>query len=101
MIRERGYQGSVRQLRRALASLRPVRAEPFLRLYTFPAEQAQADWASFGEVAVGRAAGACRALSSPCPTHGRCIWSSFLIRPWKTSCAVTSTPFKPGRANPA
>jgi len=55
MIRERGYQGSVRQLRRALASLRPVRAEPFLRLYTFPAEQAQADWASFGEVAVGRA----------------------------------------------
>src|SRR6516162_4420049 len=55
MIRERGYQGSVRQLRRALASLRPVRAEPFLRLYTFPAEQAQADWAHFGEVAVGRA----------------------------------------------
>ena len=55
MIRERGYQGSVVQLRRAVASLRPQRPEPFLRLHTFPAEQAQVDWAHFGEVRVGRA----------------------------------------------
>ncbi|HME58557.1 MAG TPA: IS21 family transposase [Terracidiphilus sp.] len=55
MICERGYQGSIRQLRRAVATLRPARPEPFLRLQMFPAEQAQADWAHFGEVAVGRA----------------------------------------------
>ena len=55
MIRERGYQGSVVQLRRALAPLRPPQAEPFLRLHMFPGEQGQVDWAHFGEVAVGRA----------------------------------------------
>jgi transposase len=55
MIRERGYQGSVIQLRRVVATLRPSRPEPFLRLHTFPAEQAQVDWAHFGEVRVGRA----------------------------------------------
>ena len=55
MLRERGYSGSVVQLRRVVATLRPVRPEPFLRLQTFPAEQAQVDWAHFGEVAVGRA----------------------------------------------
>ena len=43
------------QLRRAVADLRPRRAEPFLRLHMLPAEQAQVDWAHFGEVAVGRA----------------------------------------------
>src|SRR6266481_1753453 len=55
MIRERGYTGSVIQLRRVVATLRPARPEPFLRLHTFPAEQAQVDWAHFGEVQVGRA----------------------------------------------
>ncbi len=55
MIRERGYAGSVVQLRRLVARLRPARPEPFLRLQVFPAEQAQVDWAHFGQVAVGRA----------------------------------------------
>src|SRR5713101_4118453 len=55
MIRERGYAGSIVQLRRAVARLRPPVREPFLRLQTFPAEQAQVDWAHFGQVAVGRA----------------------------------------------
>jgi transposase len=55
MIRDRGYQGSVIQLRRVVATLRPVRREPFLRLHKFPAEEAQVDWAHFGEVRVGRA----------------------------------------------
>ena len=55
MIHARGYRGSVVQLRRAVARLRrPVR-EAFLRLQTFPGEQAQVDWAHFGQVAVGRA----------------------------------------------
>ena len=60
MIRERGYTGSVVQLRRAVAQLRPPVREAFLRLHTFPADQAQVDWAHFGHVAVGRAK---RALS--------------------------------------
>jgi transposase len=55
MILDRGYTGSVVQLRRAVAQLRPQIREPFLRLQMFPGEQAQADWAHFGEVMVGRA----------------------------------------------
>jgi len=60
MLRDRGYAGSIEQLRRAVASLRPRTTEAFLRLQTFPAEQAQVDWAHFGTVQVGRAK---RALS--------------------------------------
>jgi transposase len=55
MVRDRGYTGSIVQLRRVVARLRPVRREAFLRLCLFPGEQAQADWAYFGEVRVGRA----------------------------------------------
>jgi len=55
MIRDRGYAGSVVQLRRSVARLRPRKHEPFLQLQTFPGEQAQADWAHFGQVTVGRA----------------------------------------------
>ena len=55
MLRDRGYTGSVVQLRRVVARWRPVRREAFLRLSLFPGEQAQADWAHFGEVRVGRA----------------------------------------------
>lgn len=55
MIRERGYSGSVVQLRRAVARLRPKSREAFLRLEMFPGEQAQVDWAHFGSVLVGRA----------------------------------------------
>lgn len=55
MIRDRGYTGSVVQLRRLVARLRPVRQEAFLRLRAFPGEQGQVDWAHFGEVSVGRA----------------------------------------------
>jgi len=53
MIRLRGYLGSVRQLRRRVTRLRPLHKEAFLRLRTFPAEQAQVDWAHFGQVRVG------------------------------------------------
>src|SRR6202453_3069204 len=60
MARDRGYTGSVVQVRRTVANLRPQIREPFLRLQVFPGEQAQADWASFGNVMVGRAR---RALS--------------------------------------
>jgi transposase len=60
MIRDRGYCGSVVQLRRAVTRLRPQIREPFLRLDAFAGEQAQVDWAHFGHVMVGRAR---RALS--------------------------------------
>jgi len=38
MIRPRGYTGSVSQLRRVVAELRPPHREAFLRLHTFPGE---------------------------------------------------------------
>src|SRR5215813_2275408 len=53
MIRARGYEGGSSQLRRLVAQLRRVVREPFLQLRTFPGEQAQADWAHFGEVRIG------------------------------------------------
>ena len=55
MLRDRGYPGSVGQLRRAVARLRPQPREAFLRLDMFPGEQGQVDWAHFGSVTVGRA----------------------------------------------
>jgi transposase len=55
MIQDRGYPGSVIQLRRIVKGLRPARKEAFLCLHTFPGEQGQVDWAHFGEVPVGRA----------------------------------------------
>lgn len=55
MPRDRGYTGSVVQLRRAVARLRPHLRASFLRLRMFPGEQAQVDWAHFGQVMVGRA----------------------------------------------
>jgi transposase len=60
MLRDRGYRGSVRNLRRVVARLRPQQHEAFLRLQVFAGEQAQVDWASFGTVRVGHAK---RALS--------------------------------------
>src|SRR5260370_14188699 len=55
MVRSRGYTGSVIQLRRVVAGLRPQSREAFLRLSTLPGEQGQADWAHFGEVTIRRA----------------------------------------------
>jgi hypothetical protein len=55
MIRERGYTGSVVQLRRVVRGLRPVAPEAFLKLRKFPGEEAQVDWAHFGTVRLGRA----------------------------------------------
>ena len=55
MLRDRGFAGSIYQLRRAVPSLRPTPREAFFRLITLPGEQAQVDWASFGEVQIGRA----------------------------------------------
>lgn len=49
MLVERGYEGSVVQLRRAIRPLRPrPSGQAYLELRTLPGEQAQADWGSFG-----------------------------------------------------
>jgi transposase len=55
MLRERGFTGEVRAVRRAVARLRPAVRPAFLRLSMMPGEQAQVDWAHFGTVRVGRA----------------------------------------------
>jgi transposase len=52
MLQERGFAGSVRAVRRVVAELRPRGREAFLRRVTLPGEEAQVDWASFGEVDV-------------------------------------------------
>jgi transposase len=56
MVRERGYPGAPDHFRAIVARLRPrPAAEAYLRLRTLPGEQAQADWAHFGKLAIGRA----------------------------------------------
>ena len=96
MIRERGYHGSVIQLRRVVAILRPIRREPFLRLHTFPAEEAQVDWAHSATFVLAVHVAASPVSSSLCPTPVLCIWNFSSIKLWKTSCAAMSTPLQPG-----
>lgn len=56
MVRERGYPGAPDHFRSIVARLRPLpAAEAFLRRRTLPGEEAQADWAHFGKVTIGRA----------------------------------------------
>src|SRR5579863_3614139 len=78
MIRSRGYQGSVAQLRRVVAEIRPPSREALLRLATFPGEQGQADWAHFGEVTLGHAR---RHLSGFVLTlsYSRALWLEFFL----------------------
>jgi transposase len=56
MVRERGYTGtSAAQVRRVVRRLRPPpTVEAYLRLTVLPGEQAQADWGSFGSIAIGK-----------------------------------------------
>lgn len=78
MLEARGYQGSVVQLRRLVSQLRPTRREAFLSLHVFPGEQAQADWAWFGEVEIGQAR---RRLSAFLMTlsYSRSLWLEFFF----------------------
>lgn len=53
MIQPRGYRGSVRTLRRWIASVRPApQTEVFLRLQPLAGEQAQIDWAHVGTLSI-------------------------------------------------
>jgi transposase len=78
MIVARGYAGSAGSVRRAVAGLRPTHREAFLRLRTFPGEQAQVDWANFGKVIIGRAE---RKLSCFVLTlsHSRALYLEFFL----------------------
>lgn len=78
MIRSRGYAGSVVQLRRVVRTLRPTHREAFLRLITLPGEEAQADWAHFGDLRIGRAR---RRLSCFVLTlsYSRALWLEFFL----------------------
>ena len=56
MLKDRGYPGSVDQVRRYIRhkDLRPKpAAEAFLRLNMVPGEQAQVDWGHFGRIKIG------------------------------------------------
>jgi transposase len=53
MLKERGFTGSVRTLRRFVETVRPApKREAFLRLDPLIGEQAQIDWAHVGNIAV-------------------------------------------------
>jgi transposase len=53
MIQERGYDGSLRSLRRYVQGARPTpKAEAFLRVETLPGEVAQVDWAHVGSMTI-------------------------------------------------
>jgi transposase len=55
MLEDRGYDGSVQQLRRKVRQLRPVPLTAYLALNFLAGEQAQVDWGHFGTVRVGTA----------------------------------------------
>ncbi len=55
MLQDRGYPGGVLAVRRYVRTVRPRRAEAYLRLETLPGEQGQVDWGHFGHVPVGHA----------------------------------------------
>ena len=57
MVRQRGYPGSVVQVRRLVRRLRPESGRAvYRRVVTLPGEQAQVDWGAFGKVRIGQGA---------------------------------------------
>lgn len=55
MLQDRGYRGSVQQLRRRVRDLRPKAVRAYLPQTVFAGEQAQVDWGHFGKLVVGKA----------------------------------------------
>ncbi len=79
MLRERGFVGSIRTVRKHVAKVRPrPRREIYLRTETMPGEQAQVDWAYVGKLPF---AGGERALWLFVLVlgHSRAIWAEFVI----------------------
>lgn len=78
MLCERGYRGSAVQLRRVVRAIRPNHVEAFTVLTALPGESAQADWADFGPVKIGRAE---RRLSCFVMTlsYSRALYAEFFL----------------------
>jgi len=79
MVRERGYRGGVRTLRRYVMDIRPLpRREVYLRTEPLIGEQAQVDWAHVGKVSV---AGGVRALwlFVMVLAYSRAMWAEFVF----------------------
>jgi len=76
MIKERGYLGSVRQVRRFIRKNRPRPHKAYLAINTMPGEQAQVDWGSFGKLQIGKAS---RKLSCfvMVLSHSRYLYAEF------------------------
>jgi len=55
MLRDRGFSGTAKCVRDRIRGLRPRRSRAFLPQTVFAGEEAQADWAHFGTIKVGRA----------------------------------------------
>jgi len=88
MLRERGFRGSERTLRRFVAMVRPTsNREAFLRLDPLIGEQAQIDWAHVGPIAVLVAVDPCGCLSWSCPGPVPCGANSVSTSASIRSCA--------------
>ncbi|WP_437307434.1 IS21 family transposase [Sorangium sp. So ce388] len=79
MLVERGYEGSVRTVRRHVRLVRPApKSEAFLRVEPLIAEQAQVDWAYVGKL---RVAGGTRQLWAfvMVLSYSRAIWGELVL----------------------
>ena len=79
MVRERGYQGSVRTVRDFVRTIRPApNRQVFLRTEVLPGEQAQIDWMHVGHVKVP---GGTRALWAfvMVLAYSRALWAELLF----------------------
>jgi transposase len=69
MLRERGYTGSLRTLRRFARRVRPApRGEVYVRIETLPGEQSQIDWGHVGKLRV--------------PGGERALWVFVIVLAW-------------------
>lgn len=79
MLRERGFGGAPRTVRRYVATVRPrPRREVYLRTESLPGEQAQVDWAYVGKIPVP---GGERALwlFVMVLAYSRALWAEFVL----------------------
>jgi hypothetical protein len=78
MLRERGYEGSIRSLRKYVQTARPQpKKEAYLRIETLAGEQAQIDWAHVGEMLV--------------PGGRRALWVFLLVLPTQERASPSSS----------
>lgn len=78
MVRARGYLGSARTVRLAVAERRPRRREVYLRVETLPGEQAQIDWAYVATLTFDgtkRKLWLCVVVLA----HSRAMWGEFVL----------------------